>query len=68
MVQPNGLNGCTNAFEAVILETDVYVTSVGQVTFNYCNLKVIRYIIILLSLNCNALHYFCVTFELPLSK
>jgi dynactin complex subunit len=30
----------------------------------YCQLKVISYITILLSLNCKALHYFCITFAL----
>ena len=28
----------------------------------YCHFKVISYITILLSLNCKALHYFCITF------
>jgi len=30
----------------------------------YCYLKVIHYLTILLSQNCNALHYSCITFEL----
>jgi len=51
---------------------DYVMTSVVQVTSKlytlgitcYCYLKVIHYLTILLSQNCNALHYLCITFEL----
>lgn len=54
-------SGCKSYCDLLLKAPPLYPSHVHKHQSNAC---VICYIAILLSLNCNALHYFCLTFEL----